>query len=275
MGEVRDRSDLEGSWVRILGGKNTLDKGKHYFKHEYYGIQLGLDHVFNKEDGGKWILGGGLTYTHGETDLRNGGDGKSWLGSISLYGVRKFDDGGYIDFIVKASKIHHDYKAVSDQRRYISRGKYHTYALQASVEAGKKFMLNDKWYLDPQLQLSYGHIKGSGYRTDSEINVHNDGLNSLIGRAGLSLGRETREGGAFVKVDALREFTAEHKAHYSLDSGARNSSQIDLKDTWGEITVGGTYNFRKDTYGFAQIKRSFAADVEQEYRADIGIRYIF
>ena len=130
MGEVRDRSDLEGSWVRILGGRNSLNKGKHYFKHEYYGIQLGLDQVFNKEDGGKWILGGGLTYTHGETDLRNGGDGKNWLGSISLYGVRKFDDGGYIDLIVKASKINHDYKAVSDQRRYISRGKYHTYALQ-------------------------------------------------------------------------------------------------------------------------------------------------
>ena len=275
MGEVRDRSDLEGSWVRILGGRNTLNKGKHYFKHEYYGIQLGLDQVFNKEDGGKWILGGGLTYTHGETDLRNGGDGKNWLGSISLYGVRKFDDGGYIDLIVKASKINHDYKAVSDQRRYISRGKYHTYALQASVEAGKKFMLNDKWYLDPQWQLSYGHIKGSGYRTDSEINVHIDGLDSLIGRAGLSLGRETREGSAFIKVDALREFTAEHKTRYSLDNGARNSSLIDLKDTWGEITVGGTYNFRKDTYGFAQIKRSFAADVEQEYRADIGIRYIF
>ena len=36
-----------------------------------------------------------------------------------------------------------------------------------------------------------------------------------------------------------------------------------------------TNGMAQDTYGFAQIKRSFAADVEQEYRADIGIRYIF
>lgn len=48
-----------------------------------------------------------------------------------------------------------------------------------------------------------------------------------------------------------------------------------MKDTWGEITIGGTYNFRKDTYGFIQAKKSFAADLKQEYRVDTGIRYLF
>ena len=97
----------------------------------------------------------------------------------------------------------------------------------------------------------------------------------MIGRAGASVGREFKEGSAFVKIDLLREFKAKYKAHYSLDNGARNQSQINLKDTWGEVTIGGTYNFRKDTYGFAQVKRSFASDVKQEYRADIGLRYVF
>lgn len=275
MGEVRDRADLEGGWVRLLGGKNSLDKGNYYFKHKYYGIQLGFDHVFNKEDGGSWILGGGLTYTHGKTDLRNSGNGKNWLGTLSLYGVKKFNNEAYLDFIFKASRIHHDYTAISDRMRYISKGKYHTYAYQIGAEAGKKFMLNDEWYVDPQLQINYGHIKGSKYRTNTDINVRTSGLNSLIGRAGISIGREFKEGSAFVKVDALREFSAKYKATYSLDSGAKNRSEINLKDTWGEVTVGGTYNFSKDVFGFAQVKRSFASDIKQEYRADIGLRYVF
>ncbi|WP_282197440.1 autotransporter outer membrane beta-barrel domain-containing protein [Turicimonas muris] len=275
MGEVRDRADLEGSWVRVLGGKNTLEKGNYYFKHKYYGIQLGFDHVVNKEDGGGWIFGAGATYLHGKTDLRNNGSGKNWLGSLSVYGVKKFDNEAYLDLILKASRIHHDYTAISNRMTYISKGKYHTYALQASAEVGKKIMLNDEWYFDPQLQLSYGHIKGAKYRTSSEINIRTNGLNSLIGRVGASVGREFKEGSIFVKMDGLREFTAKHKAYYSLDSGARNQSEISLKDTWGEVTIGGTCNFNKKTYGFAQVKRSFASDVKQEFRADIGLRYVF
>lgn len=275
MGEVRDRADLEGGWFRVLGGKNKLDKGNHYFKHKYYGIQLGLDHVFNKEDGGSWILGAGLTYTHGKTDLKNSGSGKNWLGSVSLYGVKKFNNDAYLDIIFKASRIHHDYTAISNKMRYLSKGKYHTYAYQIGAEVGKKFMVNDEWYIDPQLQLNYGHIKGTKCRTSSDINVRTSGLNSLIGRAGISVGREFKEGSAFVKVDALREFSAKYKGTYALDSGTKNKTEISLKDTWGEITVGGSYNFRKDVFGFAQIKRSFASDVKQEYRADIGLRYVF
>lgn len=143
------------------------------------------------------------------------------------------------------------------------------------MEAGHKLHINKNWYLDPQLQLTYGHIKEATYRTDTRINVHVKGSPSTIGRAGISLGREAKEGSAFVKIDALREFTAKYKAEYSLDNGAKNKNTVSMKDTWGEISVGGTYNFNKDTYGFAQIKRSFGAQIQQDYRADIGIRYVF
>ena len=68
----------------------------------------------------------------------------------------------------------------------------------------------------------------------------------------------------------------EFKDRYHLDHGAWNKSRISMKDTWGGgITIGGTYNFHKDTYGFIQAKKSFAADLKQEYRVDTGIRYLF
>ena len=97
----------------------------------------------------------------------------------------------------------------------------------------------------------------------------------MIGRAGVGFGKEGKSGSAFVKVDALREFTNQFKAHYTSNDGGEASSRINMKDTWGEITVGGTYNFKRMFMAFAQAKRSFAADIKQDYRFDAGIRIIF
>ena len=296
LGEVRDNPELEGIWVRGIAGKNKWEHGRRRFENKYYGIQLGLDRVHQtftdeyrcREVDGEgapcrrvpatdWIYGIGITYMKGQSKLANGGSGDNWIGTVSWYGTRKFQNGGYLDLIVKGSRLNNEFTAISDQFRYMSKGKYHTYAFQASIEYGNKHYLNkDKtWYVDPELQLTYGHIKGVKYRTFNALNVDVHGLNSLIGRAGIGVGKEGKKGSAFVKVDGLREFRGEYKARYHLDHGAWNKSRISMKDTWGEITIGGTYNFRKDTYGFVQAKRSFAADLKQEYRVDAGFRYVF
>lgn len=276
MGEVRDRPDLEGGWVRILHGRNSYDKKGGYFRNDYTGIQLGFDH-FDKENDGKWTWGGAFTYTKGDSKLTNGGSADNWLGSLSFYGTRKYENGGYLDLIVKGTHMHNDFTAISDQFRYVTKGGYHTNAWQASAEYGRKFHMDKKkeWYLDPQLQLTLGHINGVKYRTDNNLNVRVKGTDSVIGRIGMALGREWKQGSAFVKLDGLREFAARYKAHYSLDNGVENRSRISMKDTWGEISAGGSYNFNKDTFGFIQVKRSFAADIQTDYRFDIGLRYQF
>lgn len=276
MGEVRDRPDLEGGWIRILHGRNSYDKKGGYFRNDYTGIQLGFDH-FDKENDGKWTWGGAFTYTKGDSKLTNGGSADNWLGSLSFYGTRKYENGGYLDLIVKGTHMHNDFTAISDQFRYVTKGGYHTNAWQASAEYGRKFHMDKKkeWYLDPQLQLTLGHINGVKYRTDNNLNVRIKGTDSVIGRIGMALGREWKQGSAFVKLDGLREFAARYKAHYSLDNGVENRSRISMKDTWGEISAGGSYNFNKDTFGFMQVKRSFAADIQTDYRFDIGLRYQF
>ena len=296
MGEVRDNNQLEGLWFRGIFGRNKWDKGRKRFDNKYYGIQIGLDRVHQtytdeykcRELDGEdapckrvlatdWIYGIGFTYMKGDSKLANGGTGDNWIGSVSLYGVRKFQNGGYLDLILKGSRLNNEFTAVSDQFRYISQGKYHTYALQASVEYGNKHYIDKAktWYVDPEIQLTYGHIKGVKYRTFNALNVDVHNLNSLIGRAGVAVGKESKKGSAFLKVDGLREFKGEYKARYHLDHGAWNKSRISMKDTWGEVTIGGTYNFRKDAYGFIQAKKSFGADLKQEYRIDMGLRYLF
>ncbi len=52
------------------------------------------------------------------------------------------------------------------------------------------------------------------------------------------------KGGVFVRADVLRDFTAQYKTNYALEK-AKNNSDIDLRSTWGEISVGGNYQFDK------------------------------
>ena len=82
-------------------------------------------------------------YLHkGDSKLGNGGKDDNWIGTISAYATRQWNNGAYVDFIVKGSRLNNDFTAISDLlsdgSRYISKGKFHTYGLQASAEVGKE-----------------------------------------------------------------------------------------------------------------------------------------
>ncbi len=81
----------------------------------------------------------------------------------------------------------------------------------------------------------------------------------------------------FFKVDGLREFKGKLDTTYKLDDGTSNRSRFNLKETWGEVSMGGTYTLsqKKDKFGHFYLKRSFASKLKTDYRVDIGFEYIF
>lgn len=272
MGEVRMTPELEGLWVRTIFGKNKFTEDGTHLNNKYYGVTLGLDRNIGGAFG--WTVGGSFEYIHGDGKLANSGKDKNWLGSLSLYATKQFENLGYFDVVLKASRMHNKFTAVSDEYRYVSKGAYHTFGYQLGVEYGKQFFFGDKWFVDPQIQLLYGHINDVTYRTDTGVKAKVKGINSLIGRVGIQTGYKGEKVESFVRVDGLRDFTAKYKVNYSMGP-IKNQSSINLKDTWGEVAAGTTVNFGKNVKGYAQVKRSFAAKVKQEYRADIGLRLVF
>lgn len=272
MGEVRKLPKLEGMWVRAIAGKNRYTDSGNYLNNKYYGVSLGVDRNIGGEFG--WTLGGAIEYVQGNSKLANSGKDKNWLGSLSLYAAKQFQNAGYLDFIFKATRTHNDFTAVSDARRYISKGAYHSFGYQFGIEYGKQFFVNENWFIDPQVQVIYGHINGLRYRTDSGVQARVKAVNSLIGRVGLQAGYKTDKFETFVRADALRDFTAKYKSAYSMGS-IKNSGQVDLKDTWGEVAIGASMNLGKNVNGYLQVKRSFASKVKQDYRCDVGMRIVF
>lgn len=270
MGEVRDDLNARGLWVKLLAGRNKYSENGNYFKNDYYGFQLGLDRALDEE----WTLGLAGGYISGKGKLTSGGTDDNWLGSVSVYALGTFEDGSYLDVVVKASRIHNDFTVVSDEARYITKGKRNGNAYSASVEYGQKIPLNLNWYVDPQIQVTYGHIQGIEFRTKNDLKVTTDRVNSLIGRVGIGVGHKADKSNVFVRVDCLRDFTARYDTKYSLEK-AKNSSSIDLRDTWGEINVGANFQLKKNAQTFIHAKHGIGGKLKQDYRFDVGFRYIF
>ncbi len=60
----------------------------------------------------------------------------------------------------------------------------------------------------------------------------------------LRLDMKQKEGSAFVKVDALREFKGRLDTTYKLDvTAVLTVHALILKRLWGEVSAGGTYTF--------------------------------
>ena len=272
LGEVRDLPKLDGEWMKVFASQSEYDKGNNYFRNNYRSVALGYD---RKLKDSKWTLGGMFNYTDGESDLANGGEGDSWIATGAVYGTHLTDNGEYIDLIGKVSRMHTGFKSISDSGSMITNGNSSNWAYALSAEYGHRYEDEKGYFIDPQLQLTYGRINSADYTTDNGINIEQDAINSLIGRIGVAVGRKLDNGSYFARLDAKREFCGELTSKFSQSSGDSNIGRADMKDSWYELSVGGTCNFDKDTTGYFQVKRSFDADLQTKYRIDLGLRYTF
>ncbi|WP_311393253.1 autotransporter outer membrane beta-barrel domain-containing protein, partial [Dialister invisus] len=52
-------------------------------------------------------------------------------------------------------------------------------------------------------------------------------------------------------------------------------TEVDLKDSWVDVEVGGSWLVNRNTYLYGTYTRNFGADVSSKWRIDAGIRFSF
>ena len=274
MGDVRLGKEENGIWARYLGGKNKLDQQKAYFKQTYNIAQVGYDKKV-----GDWLVGAALDYGTGN-DTYATGTGKEKLGSLALYGTRQSKDGQYVDLIVRGSQVKNDYTVYNEMHHKLD-GNYKTWGLSFSAEYGKRFVQANGFYFDPSLELTAGHLNGKDYDAVSDyaggkkMHVQQDGINSVIGRLGLGIGCETATSNLFAKVALAHEFGGTIRSTFSAAGEPTSSTEVDLKDTWVDLELGGSWQMNKDTYLYGTYTRNFGADLSNKWRVDAGVRFSF
>lgn len=262
LGEVKLGAE-NGIWVRTFGGESAGAA----FKNKYHTYQIGYD--ITTDD--SWILGLAYEYMKGNVSY-DSGNGDNSLGAVSLYGTKLNKDGSSLDIVAKRGHIHGDVDAYGRQSDSVD---YKTDATSLSVEYGKRIACSSDWYVEPQVQMTYGRINGYDYVSDKGIRTAYDDMDSLIGRIGFTVGKQYQSGALYFKASALHEFCGSSTVNMIDKLGETYTSENDYGDTWFELGLGGSVALSKNSHLYGDVERSFGADIQKKWQVNAGLRFSF
>ena len=272
LGDLRLANTDKGVWAKYIGGKSKITDGADAHM-TYNGVQIGYDH---KASNG-WIFGGALDYSTSSNSYANGsGDGK--LGGIALYGTKQHKDGRYIDIIARGNRLSNDYSLNSMSGQRLN-GNYHTFGTSLSAEYGKRIKKQNGFYIDPSVEFILGHLNGVSYDAtiagSGPMHVKSDAVNSAVGRLGIGIGKETEKSNIFAKLALAHEFSGKVNTTYSAPGNPTVQTTVDLKDTWLDAEIGGSWSVRPSTYLYGTFTKNFGATIDNTWRIDAGVRHNF
>lgn len=262
LGEVRASEGSQGIWARMARGQSKY--GAQGIKNQYNYYQLGYDSKISKD----WILGGAFTYTDGDSSYINGSGTNKHTG-FAIYGSNLRDDGSFIDLIAKYAHMKNDF----DVNGGVGSGDYSTNGLSFSAEYGKRFHQEGYW-IEPQAELTYGRVSSADFTTKNGASVHQDSMDSLVGRLGFSLGKDIKQGNVYVRASYLYDFQGDTSVTMSKE-GATTPFKTDLGGGWWEFGVGTNLNLGHDTHFYLDVETTAGGDVDTPWQWNAGVRYSF
>lgn len=271
MGEANYIDGDDGLWLRIrhdrIGKENA-------FRSKNTMFEVGYDNkVNNKENHRQGIA---FDSMRGSADYSNViGSGNIHRAGVWLYDTKYDEKGAYTDFVIKAGKLTNDFDLLAKTTGENIHGEYDNMVYSASAEYGKKIAWKNDWYIEPQAQIQYAHVTGADYTTSQGTQVELEGIDSLIARAGLKIGKDiNQKDNIYFKADILHEFLGEQEV-FAKDNTGRLYQEYENKGTWYDLGFGFSHRFDEKTYMYADVEQSFGNDNEDTYQFNLGLNVKF
>lgn len=261
LGELRDSTGEHGFWVRMIRGENDYKS----LDSQYNIYQLGYDEKLSSDP--HWTLGAAFSYTDGDGGYDTGRFEMSHK-TLTLYGSKLNDDGSYIDIVGKYSRLNHDL------RNTWGDGEYDADGYSIGVEVGKRFTQENGFWIEPQAQLTYGYVGSASYSI-GDIRVAQDSMESLIGRAGVRLGKDFDKGNVYVRASYLYDFDGDTGVTFTNAQGQERSFDQDLGGGWCEIGLGTNINLSDTTHLYFDIEKTFGGEIATTWQWNAGMRWSF
>lgn len=260
MGELRDSKGEHGIWARMVRGRTEYGS----VSNQYNQYQLGYDRTLGTEN--TWTLGGAVTYTEGDSAYGAGSAENKHTG-FALYGSKLNGDGSFLDLIAKYARLDDDYKTIWGNGSGDANG------FSVSAEYGKRFTQDTGFWVEPQAELTYGRVSSMSYHLGG-ISVDQDGINSLVGRLGFSLGKNIKKGNVYARASYLYDFDGDTSVHFT-DGGSLRTLKQDLGGGWWEVGIGTNLNLSDIAHFYFDIEKTFGGDIAIPWQWNAGIRWSF
>ena len=263
LGELRDSKGEHGVWARMVRGEVEYES----IKNQYNYYQVGYDEKLSTDP--NWTVGMFLTRTEGNSTFRTGSAENNHTG-VGVYGSYLKDDGSFIDLVAKYARIDSDFNANGG----VGSGDYNTNGYSVSAEYGKRFEQGNGFWIEPQVELTYGTVGAVDYTTSNGAEVRQEGMDSLVGRVGFSLGKDIKAGNVYARASYLYDFDGETEVTMSRGDISDVYEQ-DLGGGWFEVGVGTNINLSDATHLYFDVEKTYGGDVATPWQWSAGIRYSF
>lgn len=273
MGELRHNGEeAQGAWFRLRGTKIGRD-GKFDFENKYTSYELGYDTITKNTDDKIRYQGAAVSYVDGDSSY-NRGSGDNSSKAISFYNTEIGSKGHYLDVVFKVSNLENDFKVYDTKNNKIT-GDFNNTGVSLSAEYGRKNVLHNGWYIEPQAQFTLGYLGGDSYTTSNGIEVSQSGIKSAVGRIGFNIGKEVgSKGVVYAKANLLHEFGGGYDVTmYDGRDGVKVGDTFN--DTWFEYGVGAAFAAGKNSHVYLDVERSSGSDFTKDWQWNIGARWTF
>ena len=265
LGELRDSKGEHGAWARMARGESKY--GSQNVKNQYNYYQVGYDEKLSTNP--NWTVGVALTRTEGTSTFARG-TGENKHTGFAVYGSYLNDNGSFVDLIAKYARMDNDYSTIGAG---VGDASYETNGYSLSAEYGKRFTTDNGFWIEPQVELTYGTVGSVDYLTSKGARVHQDSVDSLVGRLGFSLGKDIKQGNVYVRASYLYDFDGETKA--TMSGAGTASFEQDLGGGWWEVGVGTNLNLSDATHLYFDVEKTFGGNVATPWQWNAGVRWSF
>ena len=268
-----DLADADGIFVKALGGKTSSDVKGVKDDNTYRGVQVGYD----KALANGWHAGVAFDYRDGDSNYLLGGKGDNQLYSFGVYGVKNFEDQSYLRVAAKAGRVENEYDVYNEIRSLKLHGDYKANAYGLTMEYGKTFG-TEASYFTPKAQLTWSQVGSKNYTAHTpkdSMRIDQDAYSSLVARFGVEAGAKSEKGRVYVGLYGAHEFNGDISASYFAKDGGMKHTSFDGKDTWMEMSIGGSYDLSDNCHIYADFAKDFGGDFERKWKASAGLRFEF
>lgn len=267
MGELRSSTGEAGIWARMKRGES--ESGDLNIKNQYSTYQLGYD---EKVGYSNWYLGGAISRTEGKSSFGNG-SGENQSTGFTVYGTYVGEDGQYVDLSAKYARLDNEFD-VFGRDGIESTGDYRNNGYAFSAEYGKRIETGNEFWIEPQVQLTYGHLSSANYTTSRGIKAAQDAMDSIVGRVGFAAGKDIGAGNVYVKASYLYDFDGDTSVTMNDGVNSRTYEQ-DLGGGWFEFGIGTNINLSETSHLYFDVERAVGGDIDTPWQWNAGVRFDF
>ncbi|AZE55050.1 autotransporter [Pseudomonas synxantha] len=277
MGELRfSQGNNEGFWMRGYGNKYEVSgnqDGGGYTQNQR-GFTLGIDTPLYGGDG-QWVAGVMAGHSTSDIDLDRSGSGQVDSYYVGGYATWLDDESGlYFDGVVKLNRLHNEVNvSMSDGKK--AKGNYTQNAVGASVEVGRHITLDDDFFVEPYGQLSATITQAQSYDLDNGLHAKGDRSASVVGKAGVTVGKSIQLDSGGVLQPYLRTALAHEFNHNNKVTVNGERFNNDVFGSRIEMAGGVAMSVSRNVKLHADVEHTRGKTVDQPWGVNFGVRYDF